>query len=160
MTTKCESITIRREDDDELGLFIYAVATLTFERDGTTLVQELKSGGLGDVQGDEAYLVLVGEEQRAELVEMLDTLGLSDPASVATEHVPARKLQRGDLLRVMREDDSESYREVFDAQPVEGGERTRVVVGWRGEEPPHFHSMTVYMTPDLVVERRAPRRAP
>lgn len=79
MTTKCESITIRREDDDELGLFIYAVATLTFERDGTTLVQELKSGGLGDVQGDEAYLVLVGEEQRAELVEMLATLGLGDP---------------------------------------------------------------------------------
>lgn len=93
MITKCESIAIRRENDEELGLFIYAVATLTFE-EGTTLVQELHSGGLGEVQGDEAYLEVVGVEQRAELVEMLGTLGLSDPDEVGHAFTPDERRLR------------------------------------------------------------------
>jgi hypothetical protein len=103
MNTNCESISIRREDDEELGQFVYAVATLTFERNGTTLVQELRSGGLGDVDGDEAFLTLVGEEQRAELVEMLDTLGLSDPdAALDEEILPG--LTVGDVERYGEQD--------------------------------------------------------
>lgn len=71
-----------------------------------------------------------------------------------TERVPARVLERGDLLRVIREDGTEAHREVFDARPVSEGRR-RVVVGTRGEVPPHFHSMTLYLVHDLVLERRA-----
>lgn len=78
MKRHVESISIRREDDAELGLFIYAVAELHFTQSGAVLVQELRSGGLAEVEGDEDHLEQVGKEQQDELVEMLGLLGLSD----------------------------------------------------------------------------------
>ncbi|HVX32577.1 MAG TPA: hypothetical protein VHA80_05490 [Solirubrobacterales bacterium] len=78
--------------------------------------------------------------------------------AATTEHVPARVVERGNLLRVVREDGTESSREVLDAAPVPEG-RCRVVVATRGEVPPHLHSMTLYLVHDLVVERRARHRS-
>lgn len=95
-----ESITIRYEDDPELGGFIYAVAQLNFRfAHDCTLIQELKSGGMGGVDlHDDAQKALIGEEERANLVGMLRGLGLSDPDE-AGPGAPARSERHtpGDL---------------------------------------------------------------
>lgn len=83
MKVTVQSIDSRREDDAELGVFVYAVATLEFvaHEGAPILLQEIRSGGLGDMgDADAAHLAEVEAEQRQELEAMLRGLGLLDEA--------------------------------------------------------------------------------
>jgi hypothetical protein len=84
MQARVDSISIRQEEDAELGTFVYAVAVLHFQAPdgGPILLQELRSGGVSGVEGD---LAEVGAAERELLIQQLAALGLRDPEAGAED---------------------------------------------------------------------------